>query len=419
MKRQGGREVWSVAEVTGALSRRFEDVPAVWVEAEIQDISRRRGQVRFRLVGDHSISGSMNAVVFDRLAHRPTDGTMVQVNGRVQFYARTATISMRVERMDLAGDGLLRARVAELMAKLRSEGLLDPDRKRPLPLLPRRIGVVTSASGAARHDIERTVARRHPGAGIVLVDSPVQGDGAPAAIVRALAYLDDMDDVEVIIVARGGGSLEDLMAFNDERVCRSIAGCRTPVVSAVGHESDTTLSDAVADARASTPTGAAELVAPDAAVLADRLDSASSAMLRSLGRVHAAGRERLASRSRGLVVGLQAVGRRGEDRVEGLSARLTTAVHRRSDEAPRRVEEGAGALGRAARARLERAAGELERSEGLLGVLSPERTVRRGYVIARGPKGRVISEAGAVAPGDELDLQFADGRVAATAAGAQ
>ncbi|MGI9539540.1 MAG: exodeoxyribonuclease VII large subunit, partial [Miltoncostaeaceae bacterium] len=175
MKRHGGREVWAVSDVTTAVFRRFEDppIPMVWVEAEIQDISRRRGQVRFRLVGDHSISGSMNAVVFDRLAHKPSDGALVQVNGRVQFYPPVATVSMRVERIELAGEGLLRARIAELMGKLRAEGLLVLERKRPLPLLPRRIGVVTSGGGAARHDIERTVARRHPAAGIVLVDSPV------------------------------------------------------------------------------------------------------------------------------------------------------------------------------------------------------------------------------------------------------
>ena len=312
MKRQGPREVWAVSDITTAVFRRFEEppIPMVWVEAEIQDISRRRGQVRFRLVGDHSISGSMNAVVFDRLAHKPSDGALVQVNGRVQFYPPSATVSMRVERIELAGEGLLRARIAELMAKLAAEGLLAPERKRDLPLLPGLIGVVTSAGGAARHDIERTVSRRHPGGGIVLVDSPVQGPAAPSALVRALAYLDGRRDVDVIILARGGGSLEDLMAFNDERVCRAIAASVTPVVSAVGHESDTTVSDAVADARASTPTGAAELVAPDAAALRERLDAAAAGMVRSLTRVHESGRDGLQTRARRLVSGLRGVGGR-------------------------------------------------------------------------------------------------------------
>ncbi len=416
MKRVGSREVWSLSEITRAVARRFEDVPSIWVEAEVQDLRRRRASVRFRLVDDHSLEASMNEIVFDRLAHRPADGARVHAYGRVGFYARNASVSMRVERMDLVGEGLLRAQVEELLARLRAEGLLAPERKRALPLLPRRIGVVTSGSGAARHDIERAVFGRYPEADLLLVDSPVQGDAAPTAIARAVAYLDGRADIDVIVVARGGGSIEDLMAFNSEVVCRAVAACATPVVSAVGHESDTTVCDEVADLRAATPTAAGEIVVPDIALVNERLGLAAATLARRLVLAHDRGRERVATASRAIGAALRGRGARAEDRLAALSSRLVGAARREVAAAPPVVDERRQSLSRAWAARRGEAAARTDRAAAVLSVLSPELTVRRGYAIVRdGADGRVLSRMEGIVGGQSLRLQLADGELSATA----
>ena len=396
MKVVGGRRVFSVEEVTARLATMFEGLRSFWVEAEVQDLRPSRSQVRFTLRGGHVIDASMNGVVYERLPHKPADGGLVQAYGRMEFWRARGLVSMRVERLELVGEGLLRAQVEELRARLAAEGLLDAARKRRPPLLPRRIGLVTSADGAARADVLTNVWARLPEADVVAVDVPVQGDDAPRLIARALRHLDALPEVDVIVVARGGGSLEDLMAFNGEPVCRAVAASATPVVSAVGHERDVTLCDLVADVRVSTPTAAAAAVVPSREALETHLADSAQALGRGLLRARAGAEEALRGRSGALARALRGRGELAGDRVERLAPRL------------------APALRRAAAA----AAGRADRAQAMLGLLSPSRTVARGYAIVReAGGGAVVADAAGVEPGRELELELRDGRVSATATG--
>ena len=414
MKRVAGRQVWSLADVTGAVSRRFDDIPSVWLEAEVHDLRRRGTQVYFTLRDGHTLSASMNAIVFERLATPPGDGGLVHAYGRIEFWAERSQVSMRVERLELAGVGLLLAEIARLRALLDAEGLLADSRKHPLPVLPRRIGLVTSARGAARADVLENLWSRFPTADVLLVDVPVQGDPAPDAIARALALLDARADVDVIIVARGGGSLEDLMAFNSERVCRAVAACATPVVSAVGHEKDVTLCDLVADRRVSTPTGAAEVVVPDLRTLTERLDAQGLALAGSLSARHRTGAERIDALAAGLTRGLRPRAGRSAERVDGTAARLAPGVRRvveagRSD-TRRQAERAERALG-VCRDRAQR---RLAHGGALLESLSPARTVARGYAIVRdGSTGAVVETAAQMRTAGNVKLSTRDGVVTA------
>jgi exodeoxyribonuclease VII large subunit len=392
----GGRRVFSVEEVSARLASMFEGLRSFWVEAEVQDLRPSRSQVRFTLRGGHSLDASMNGIVYERLPHKPADGALVHAYGRMEFWRARGQVSMRVERLELAGEGLLRAQVEELRARLAAEGLLDPGRKRRPPLLPRRIGLVTSADAAARQDVLTNVWARLPEADVVIVDVPVQGDEAPRLIARALRHLDRMPAVDVIVVARGGGSLEDLMAFNGEPVCRAVADAATPVVSAVGHERDVTLCDLVADVRVSTPTAAAVAVAPSREAVETHLADARQALARGLLRGRAGAEEALRGRSAALARALRGRGQIARDRAERLAPRLAPALRRAAAAAGTRAD----------------------RAEAMLALLSPRRTVARGYAIVReADGGRVVADAAGVEPGRELAIELRDGRLAATATG--
>ena len=396
MKVVGGRRVFSVDEVTARLAAMFEGLRSFWVEAEVQDLRPARSQMRFTLRGEGGLDASMNAIVYDRLPHKPADGALVQAYGRMEFWRPRSLVSMRVERLELVGEGLLRAQVHELRGRLQAEGLLDPARKRRPPALPRRIGLVTSAGGAARQDVLTNVWARLPEADVVAVGVPVQGDEAPRLIARALRHLDAAPAVDVIVLARGGGSLEDLMAFNSEVVCRAVAEAATPVVSAVGHERDVTLCDLVADVRVSTPTAAAAAVVPSREAVETHLSDAAQALGRSLLRARAGAEEAVAGRAGALARALRGRGELARDRAERLAPRLAPALRR-------------AAVAAAARA---------DRAEAMLAVLSPRRTVARGYAIVREAEGgRVVADAAGVGPGRELAIELRDGSLAATTTG--
>ncbi|MGD9694963.1 MAG: exodeoxyribonuclease VII large subunit [Thermoleophilia bacterium] len=418
MKVVGTRRVFSVEEVGARLAAMFDGLRSFWVEAEIQEVRPARGQVYFTLRGENAIDAHMNRIVFDRLAATPADGDLVQAYGRIEFWSKRSQVRMRVERLEPAGDGLLRARIAELRARLAAEGLLDPARRRPVPLLPRRVGLVTSAVGAARDDFLRNAWARFPAADILLVDVPVQGDDAPRLIARAVRHLDAVRDVDVIVVARGGGSLEDLMAFNSEPACRAVAAAATPVVSAVGHERDVTLCDEVADLRVSTPTAAAEAVLPSMEALRVRLADAQGASVRGLLRARAAAERETARRAADLVRALRGRGAVAGDRVERLAPRLGAALARRAARAPGELDAAGAALARAGAGRVAESARRVERAEALLGLLSPRATVARGYAIVReAATDAVVADAGAVAPGAALSIEMRDGRLPARARG--
>lgn len=415
MKLVGSRKVYSVRGVVLGLWRRLDGLPSIWTEGEVTNLSGGGGtQVYFSLVdADHTaptqIDAVMQANVFERLDPKPTDGTLVHAYGRVEFWSRRSQIRLRVERMEQAGEGLLLARIAELRRRLEAEGLTADERKRSVPFLPRRIGLVTAKEGAARVDFLTHVTRRAPGAQVLVVGSRVQGDGAPAELVRAIAYLDAQPDVDVIVLARGGGALEDLMAFNSEVVCRAVAASATPVVSAVGHETDVTLCDLVADLRVSTPTKAAEAVVPDVAELLVRLAQADQRSTTALGRMAQRATDDVGDHARRLVNGLRARGTLTRHRLDGLAGRLSPALARAHRAAAAVVDRQAGTLARAVAEREAAARRRVDRAGELLELLSPERTVARGYAIVRDDRGAVVGRVADTAPGRRLAVQLRDG----------
>lgn len=417
MKEVGGRKVWSLSEVAAAVLRRLDGVPSVWLQAEITNLARRGQRVYFTLIDEAGgrrlqMDASMSAVVFDRLATKPDDGALVHAYGRVEYWPQRSQVRFTAQRIELTGDGLLLARIEELKQRLAAEGLTSDARKRPLPYLPRRIGLVTSGEGAARMDFLTNVTRRFPPAQLLVVHSLVQGESAPGELVRAIAYLDGVPDVDVIVIARGGGSLEDLMAFNGERVCRAVAEATTPIVSAVGHETDVTVCDLVADLRVSTPTKAAEAVVPDAAQIAARLTRAEAALVRGLRESTARRRRRVQDLSIRLGGGLRTRGSVAGAHVNGLSGRLVAAVGGIRLRAPAELEHRRVALDRQANVFLADARARMQHLASLHELLSPARTVSRGYAIVRRLDGdRVISDAAAARAGDELSIELRDGRI--------
>jgi exodeoxyribonuclease VII large subunit len=417
MKEVGGRRVWSLSEVAGAVFKRLEDVPSVWLHAEVTNLARRGQRVYFTLVDDggerrYQLEASMNATVFDRLATKPKDGTQVHAYGRVEYWPQRSTVRLSVERMELTGDGLLLARIEELKQRLISEGLTAEARKRPLPRFPRRIGLITSGEGAARVDFITNVTHRFPPVQLLVVHSLMQGESAPADLVRSLAFLDGVPDIDVIVIARGGGSLEDLMAFNSERVCRAVASAGTPIISAVGHETDVTLCDLVADLRVSTPTKAAEAVVPDAAQLTAHLARSDVALRRGLRESTARRMRRVDELAARLAGRLRTRGSLSGSHVESLSGRLSTAIRGIRSRAPAEVERRRMMLDRGIQTVLATSRGRVGHLAALHELLSPARTVGRGYAIVRRSDGdRVVTDAAETSTGEELSIELRDGRV--------
>jgi len=316
------------------------------------------------------------------------DGMDVVASGDVDLFTRRGEVQLVVRGIMPAGVGAFWASYQRTRKKLAAEGLFDAVRKRTLPAYPRRIGVVTSEIGAVVHDIVTILRRRYPLAEVVVAPALVQGPDAPASLRRALAVI--ANRVDVVIVARGGGSLEDLWCFNDEGLARSIATCRVPVVSAIGHETDVTIVDFVADVRAATPSAAAEIVSPDAAELNGKVSAAGRTLLREIHEILEAGRHR----------------------IRELGERMSARGLRRGVEANRalleRTHAGLVALGPR---EVGRHRDRLDALGRRLDVLSPLATLRRGYAIAEREDGHVVARAGDVAVGDALAVRFQDGRI--------
>ncbi len=253
-----------------------DDLQDLWVDGEVSNLSvARSGHAYFTLRDEASqLSAVMWRTTLARQKMIPREGDRVIAHGSMTFYQPRGTLQLQVDLLQPQGTGLLQLRLEERRQKLEAEGIFDPSRKRPLPLFPGRIGVVTSATGAVWHDIQQVVGRRFPLAHLILSPASVQGETAPDSLVKALVYLQEVAEPDVIIIGRGGGSLEDLWAFNDERVVRAIFASRVPIVSAVGHETDMTLSDYAADVRAPTPSTAAEIAVPDLSAINDALNEA-------------------------------------------------------------------------------------------------------------------------------------------------
>ncbi len=388
-------KVWSVQQVNKAVRGLLESsVEPLWVGGEIGNWTRSRaGHCYFTLKDERA---QLRAVMWAREAARlpidPDEGTTVRVHGTLTLYEARGDMQFTVRRLEVeGGDGLWRKAFEKLKARLEVEGLLDPARKRPLPRYPGCIGVVTSPTGAALHDIRSVLARRAPWARVVLAGARVQGDGAAAEIAAAIERLAASGLPDVMIVGRGGGSIEDLWAFNEESVARAIAASPVPVVSAVGHEVDVTISDLVADVRSPTPSAAAEAVVPDAVVLLGLLARAPERLGRALRRT--AARPRVEVRER--------------------LSRLARSIERRLAPARQTLDMGAVRLERrmatlvaARRARAQALTGRLE-------ALSPLSTLGRGYAVARAEDGSVLRSVADFEPGRRFRLRVEDGTVEA------
>ena len=387
--------VYSVSQITRYVRDLLERDPLLsdlWVSGEVSNLSRSAaGHYYFSL---RDATSSLRCVMFARraqlYAQHLDDGAAVVVHGRASVYEARGDLQLIADVVQPEGVGELQLRLEELKARLEGEGLFDKSRKRPLPAFPRRIAVVTSPTGAVWHDIRNVVGRRWPLVELVLVPTPVQGEEAVPGIVEAFQALDG-EDLDLVILARGGGSLEDLWAFNEEAVARAVFACPIPVISAVGHETDYTIADLVADVRAPTPSAAAEMAVPDAQEMAGRVASQVATLETAL---------------------YEAVGR-GWQTVAQLRDRLAQAM---PDAAAlrSRVE---GLLRTAARHLTVDLRLRQERAQGLrlrLEALSPEDTLRRGYAIVRGPDGGVVVEARRLAPGDAVAVTVARGAFDAT-----
>jgi len=417
VKQVGSRRVWSLGDVSRAIAVRFEGIDQVWVEADVRGIRAGGSRIWFSLVDDTlSIDASMKSVVFDRLASAPEEGARVHALGMVEYSPRQSRIGFRVARLEPAGEGLLLARIAALRARLHSEGLLITQRgARAVPRLPVRIGLVTSRDGQARHDFLVNAVARFPDVDVLVAHTPVQGDSAAASIAAAVAAVGSADDVQVVVVTRGGGSLEDLMAFNSEVVCRAVIECPVPVVSAIGHEGDRSLCDEVADLRVSTPTAAAMAVVPDRAALDADLVRAEDVISSAMARAAREATARLDAAGARLGRALGALGRDAHRRLAAVDARSRRALEVRVAASPARVDAAERELGRVIQVRLERAEARVTRSDELLHLLGPERTVQRGYAIVRREDGAVVADRAAAPAGTRLRIGLRDGELPAVA----
>jgi exodeoxyribonuclease VII large subunit len=370
----GDRKVYSVSAFNRGVSGWVARLPSLWVEGEVTELRRHeRWTSVFFTLKDPTDGSCLPAAIarrtFDALDLGLADGERVHVFGRPEVLDKRGELRLRALSIERSGEGAHLAALERLKRQLAAEGLFAESRKRRLPRFPRRIGIVTGSDAAARGDLVATIAQRFPPARLLIAETLVQGPYAAEGIAGALAALGREVEVDVIVVARGGGSFEDLLPFSDERVVRAIATCRVPVVSAVGHEQDTPLCDLVADARASTPTAAARLVVPDIAELHERL-----------ARAHA---------------GLE----RGARRLVERDAQRLALVHER--------------LGRAPALLVERRRADLDRAGARLRALSPRATLERGYAIVRSRDALVTSSA-SLADGDRVDVELGSGSFGAT-----
>ncbi len=460
---------FSVSEISGAVKRTLETTfGRIRVRGELTEVKRYpSGHIYFSLKDE---GGKLSGVVWKssvgRLGMQPENGVEVICQGKISAYGDRSSYQLIVERMDFAGAGALLAKIEALRVRLMAEGLFDAGRKRALPMLPEVIGVVTSPQGAVIQDIRTTITRRFPRA-LLLWPVPVQGEGAAAAIAAAIDGFSNIRPggpvprPDVVIVARGGGSLEDLMAFNDEAVVRAAAASTIPLISAVGHETDTTLIDFASDRRAPTPTAAAEMAIPARAeLLADLLQKAAR-LAGSLNRIVQERRLRLQRAERGLP-DLPALAGAARQRLEDRATRLQLALPgliaaartkladrglrlrlalpnvvtaRRSRLAlegerlrsalrhttSRRAAAGARVLPRltdaALRAKLRESQARLEGVAARLESVSHKAVLARGYAMVFDGKGVALTTAASVRPGAALRIDFADGPVRATASG--
>ena len=395
------RTIRSVTEITAYIKEKFEGdlyLQDMWLEGEISNWSRSRAGHCYFTVKDSG--AAIRAVIWRsgaaRLSFFPADGQAVLAHGHISVYEPQGQYQFYADTLQPIGRGALYVQLEALKARLDAEGLFDPDRKRILPLFPTCIGIVTSPTAAALRDILHVLERRWPMAQVLLSPTLVQGDNAPPQIVTALQALYDRADIDMIIVTRGGGSIEDLWAFNDERVARQIAASPIPVVSGVGHQTDWTIADFVADVRAPTPSAAAEMAVPDQSDVRAQLAALSSILVEYAQRhVHSALQDQRVLHQSLLRLAPGIHIERNRQRVDDLQQRIDQAWQHRM------------ALS------LERLSGLQHRLEGL----DPRATLSRGYAIVHKGGGELVRSTTQVSTDDLLTVHVADGDFSARVEG--
>lgn len=429
------RRHYTVSELSDAVRDALGEFTDIWVSGEISGTKTgSSGHIYFILKDE---TAQLRCVCFARSARflrfKPRDGVAVIARGRLDVYAARGEYQLLVEALEPRGHGALQLALEELKKKLAAEGLFDAARKRPIPAYPRRIGIVTSPTGAVIRDLIDILTRRFPGLHIRLYPSQVQGEGAVEQVCRAIEYFSRSQWADVVIVARGGGSLEDLWTFNEEPVARAIAACSVPVISAVGHETDFTIADFVADLRAATPSAAAELVVGTRRQLLERLDNAAVRLNQAIRYRLAIARKRWHELSPGPAgAALQRLIGKRLQTADEWDARMREAVRRliverrgrladldarlRRQDVRLRLAQGRSRLDLLSARLRERmrwiVAGSRARHHTLavkLEQLSPLRILLRGYAIVQAPDGSVVKTARQVSHGDHLSVRLAEG----------
>ena len=416
-----GIPVYTVSQLAAEIKLLIETAhPTIYVRGEVTGYRgvHSSGHLYFQVKDE----GAVLDVAMFRGANRKLqfeleNGMEVIVFGRATAYARRSTYQVVAEAVEPAGLGALQARIEQLKKKLAAEGLFDEGRKRPLPEFPHAVALVTSPEGAAVKDFLKVTRRRFPGQHIVLFPVLVQGDDAPAQIVEAIADANEMGGFDVMAVCRGGGSIEDLMAFNDEGVARAIAGSGIPVVTGIGHERDVTIADFVADVRAATPSQAAELVTPSGADLAREIGEARERMEQSLRGVVETMAQDLDDATEGLVAAAHNLLKDLDSRLRDLRTRLQASSPAETLKRQRQLlEQLSSRLAAGATRRVGEADQRMKALAGRLDALSPLGVLNRGYAIAFAlPERGVVKDAAKVTPGQELEVKLAKGSVRATA----
>jgi len=393
---------WPVRLLSSKIAAYVDRMSPVWVEGQVVQLNRRPGSGYCFLTlrdteADASLPVSMLARVLDVPGDAVHEGAHVVVQAKPTFWTKRGTLQLQASAIRAVGVGELLARIEHLKRILAAEGLFDADRKVPLPFLPAVVGLVCGRESKAEHDVVVNARARWPQVRFEIREVAVQGQGAVPQVTAAIAELDARPDVDVIVVARGGGAVEDLLPFSNETLVRAAAACRTPLVSAIGHETDAPLLDLVADYRASTPTDAAKRIVPDVREERQRLQQARQ-------RLRGAVRARLGHEDERLAA----------IRSRPVLARPETMVEVREVEVERLRASGRQALDAA----LVRGAGEVGRLAAQVRALSPAATLERGYAVVQGPSGRVVRAPGDVVPGGALRVRVAGGELAAEVAAA-
>jgi exodeoxyribonuclease VII large subunit len=438
------RDVYTVSRLNKEVRLLLESgLPVLWLEGELSNFAApASGHWYFSLKDAQAqVRCAMWKQRNSLLRFRPKDGMRVLARARVGLYEPRGEYQLLVEHLEEAGEGALKREFEKLKARLAEEGLFAAERKRPLPAVPRRIGVVTSPTGAAIHDILRVLRARFPAAGVLVYPTAVQGAAAVPEIVRAIEAASRRNECDVLIVARGGGSLEDLWCFNDERVARAIAGCRLPTISGVGHEVDVTIADFVADLRAPTPSAAALAAVPDKSTWLEALVQLEARFAASMGRAVRAKTLELAGLTQRLQVSHPGARlAQHTQRLDDLDLRLRSALRGNLLARQQRLETLSTRLWREnPRHRLEalcsRAAGLRQRlgsaiasslstldqrlaiAARTLNAVSPLATLARGFAVVRRADGLLLRDAADAPPGTEIEASLAQGRLRATVTG--